>query len=140
MLSTFDQAADYIHLSYRPDVTLLVVRWLRAVSFAEMQEGYQIAREMAYSCGATRWLVDMGRRTDQDAASSGWVGTSLLPAVAAEVASAKFQVAYLLSPERANILAQNPAIRATTETAQLHTAYQLKLFLDEDAAVDWLTR
>ena len=130
--------SDYLHISFRPDLALLVVRWLRAVSFAEVQEGYGIAREMGYSCEAARWLVDMRRRTDQDAASSGWVGTTLLPAVAAEAAPAMFHVAYLLSSERADILKQNPAIRATTDTAQVHPAYHLRLFLDENTALNWL--
>lgn len=138
MLSAPPPTADYLDLSYRPDLATLVVRWLRAVSFPEVQEGFRAAREMSYSRGAARWLVDVRRRTDRDAASSGWVATTLLPAVAAESAPATLHVAYLLSPSRADMLVQDRGLQAATATATAHSAYQLQLFLDEDAALSWL--
>lgn len=138
MLSAPSLTADYLHLSYRPDLATLVVRWLRAVSFAEVQEGFRTAREMSYSYGAARWLVDVRRRTELDAASSGWVATTLLPAVAAETAPATLHVAYLLSPARADLLEQDRGMQAATATAKAHSAYMLRLFLDEGAAVGWL--
>ncbi|SDY07973.1 hypothetical protein [Hymenobacter psychrophilus] len=139
MLSAPPLISDYLSLSYRPDLATLVVRWLRAVSFAEIQEGFRTAREMSYSRGAARWLVDVRRRTELDAASSGWVATTLLPAVAAETAPATLHVAYLLSPARADVLEHDRGMQAATATAQAHSAYALRLFLDEGAAVEWLT-
>ncbi|RFP65167.1 hypothetical protein D0N36_09875 [Hymenobacter lapidiphilus] len=138
MLSDTALTTDYLHLSYCPKMATLVVRWLRAVSFAEVQEGLRAAREMSYSYGAARWLVDVRRRTELDAATSGWVATTLLPAVAAESAPAMLHIAYLLSPTRADMLEHSPGMRAVTATAQAHPAYQLQLFLDEAVAVAWL--
>ncbi|SET72957.1 hypothetical protein [Hymenobacter actinosclerus] len=138
MLPTLPATSDYLNLSYRPDLATLVVRWLRAVSFAEVQEGFRAAREMSYSFGAARWLVDVRRRTELDAASSGWVATTLLPSVAAEAAPAVLHIAYLLSPARADMLEQDGGMRATTATARAHPSYQLQLFLDEGEAVNWL--
>lgn len=140
MLSVDSLTSDYLHLAHRPDLATLVVRWLRAVSFAELQEGLRAAREMSYKHGTARWLVDARRRTELDAASSGWVATTLLPAVATESAPAVLHVAYLLSPARTDVLQQDPGMRTITSTAQSHPAYQLQLFLDEGEAVSWLMR
>ncbi|NVO30486.1 STAS/SEC14 domain-containing protein [Hymenobacter lapidiphilus] len=138
MFSSILGTDDYLHLSYDPDLALLAVRWQRDVSFAEVQEGMRAAREMSYSHGASRWLIDVRCRAQLDAAVSGWVVTTLLPAVANELAPAMLCVAYLFAPDHIAVLQQNPAMRAATVTAQTHPAYKLQLFQDEKEAISWM--
>ncbi|AHJ96523.1 hypothetical protein [Hymenobacter swuensis] len=130
---------EFLDLSYHSDQQILTVRWLRAVSFNELQTGFAAAREQGYTQNAARWLVDVRRRTELDATSSSWVARELLPAVAADVVPATLHVAYLLSPARAEVLRQDAAMRATMAAAQAPTQpYHLQTFLDEVPAVRWL--
>ncbi|MBT2556598.1 hypothetical protein J7E24_02280 [Hymenobacter sp. ISL-91] len=138
MLSSIPGTDDYLHLTYDSGSAMLVVRWRRNVSFAEIQEGMRAAREMSYSHEAARWLIDTRHRSQLDAAISGWVATTLLPAVAAELAPATLRVAYLFAPEHMVVLQQSPAMRAATVTAQTHPAYTLQLLQDEAEAISWM--
>jgi len=131
-------AFDFLDLSYRPDLGVLNIRWLRSVSFGEMQQGFQAALREGQQ-QATRWLVDVRRRTELEADSSQWVARQLLPQAAAQVAPAVLRVAYLLSPARAELLRSNEALREATTAAQAPTQpYRLQTFLDEGPAVQWL--
>lgn len=131
--------ADYLHLSYRPDLHLLTVRWLRAVTFAELQQGFRAAAAEGAAHRAALWLVDVRRRTELDAASSTWVALHLLPEVAAQLAPATLRVAYLLSPMRAQELRRDAGLRdATAASVAPERPYQLATFIDEGPAVRWL--
>ena len=131
--------ADFLDLSYRTDLRILTIRWLRAVSFEELQAGFEAARLQSRVHRAGHWLVDVRRRTELTASSSGWVAHTLLPSIAAELAPATLYVAYLLSPARAEILRTDKEMQATTAAAQAPTQpYRLKTFLDEGPAVSWL--
>ncbi|GAA4373579.1 hypothetical protein [Hymenobacter koreensis] len=130
---------DYLDLSYRPDLRVLTVRWLRSVSFPELQAGFRQALDMALACQAAYWLVDVRRRTEIDAIPSTWVAQHLLPEAAAGLAPATLYVAYLLSPVRAEQIVTNPALQAATAQAQAPTQpYRLETFIDEGPAVQWL--
>ena len=139
MLAAPTLTTEYLDLSYSADAGMLVVRWLRAVSFAEIQEGFRAAREMSYSHETARWLVDVRHRNDLDAAASGWVATTLLPAVAAESAPARLRVAYLLLPSRVELLHSDCGLRAAMAMAEEHPTYTLQVFVNEGEAFSWLT-
>ncbi|MCA8829103.1 hypothetical protein [Hymenobacter pini] len=138
-MNTATSLADFLDLSYRPDLHILTVRWLRAVSHEELQAGFEAARRYGQERHAARWLVDVRRRTELDASSSAWVAETLLPAAAADVVPARLQVAYLLSPARVEILHTDKGMHSVVTTAQQPTqSYQLQTFLDEGPAVNWL--
>lgn len=131
--------ADYLDLSYRPDLRVLTVRWLRAVTFAELQLGFRAAAAEAEAHQAALWLVDVRRRTELDAASSGWVALELLPDAAARLAPATLRVAYLLSPMRAQELRRDAGLREASAASRApERPYQLATFIDEGPAVRWL--
>lgn len=131
--------ADFLDLSYRPDLRILAVRWLRAVTLEELQRGFRAALAEATARQAGRWLVDVRRRTELDAASSGWVALHLLPEAAAALAPAPLVVAYLLSPMRAQELRRDAGLRdATAASVAPERPYQLATFIDEGPAVQWL--
>ncbi|WP_133257065.1 hypothetical protein [Hymenobacter edaphi] len=132
---------DFLDLSYRPDLQTLAVRWLRAVTFAELQQGFRAALAMGLARQATRWLVDVRRRTELDAVPSRWVAEHLLPESAAALAPATLYVAYLLSPMRAHELRRDAGLRDATAVAQAPAQlYRLDTFIDEGPAVQWLLR
>lgn len=130
---------DFLDLAYRPDLRVLTVRWLRAVSFAELQIGFRAALAANATHGASHWLVDVRRRTELEADSSAWVAHELLPVVAATLAPATLYVAYLLSPLRTDQLDRDAGLRAASESAQSAVQpYRLVTFIDEGAALQWL--
>lgn len=130
---------DFLDLTYRPDLRVLAVRWLRAVTFEELQQGFRVAVAVGAAHQATHWLVDVRRRTELDAASSSWVAVQLLPEAAATVAPAPFFVAYLLSPMRAQELRRDAGLRSATALAQEPARpYRLQTFIDEGPAIQWL--
>ncbi|WP_139924045.1 hypothetical protein [Hymenobacter sp. DG01] len=130
--------ADFLDLGYRADIKVLTVRWLRSVSREELQAGFEQARQLSLEQEATRWLVDVRRRSSLDAVSSAWVAQDFLPMVARGLGS-RLMIAYLLSPAREVVLRIDPGMRAATEAA-LNSAqpYSLQTFIDEGPATQWL--
>ncbi|TGE21964.1 hypothetical protein E5K00_17050 [Hymenobacter aquaticus] len=130
---------DFLDLSYRTDLGILTVRWLRAVTFEELRQGFTLALSVAQERRAAYWLVDARRRTELDATSSEWVAQKLLPEAAASLAPAALHVAYLLSPARAEQLRQDSDLRTVVVKAQdASQPYRLHTFLDEGPATQWL--
>jgi len=128
-----------LDLSYRSDLRVLNVRWLRDVSFEELQTGFQSAAALSREHRATHWLVDVRRRTLLDAFQSAWVAQQLLPDVAAALAPAPLHVAYLLSPARLETLRVVPTLADTVAQLQSRPqAYSLRTFAEEGQAIRWL--
>jgi hypothetical protein len=126
-----------LDLSYRADLGVLTLRWLRDVTFDELQTGFQAAAEQSCAHAATHWLVDVRRRALLDAFQSEWVAQQLLPRVAALLAPAPLRVAYLLSPARLENLRVLPTLAATSVQPAAH-AYRLRTFAQEGLAMQWL--
>jgi hypothetical protein len=72
-------APYYIALDYRDDLHLLVVRWLRDVSLAELQAGFAAAEALARQHHASWWVVDVRRRATLVPADPAWVADVFLP-------------------------------------------------------------
>jgi hypothetical protein len=124
-----------VDLSYRPDLRVLTVRWLRDVSFEELQTG----SALAHTHQACRWLVDVRRRTLLDAFQSEWVAQQLLPTVAAQLAPEPLCVAYLLAPGRVENIRLLPDLAQTVARAQDRSqTYGLRTFSEEGRAMQWL--
>ncbi|AIZ63913.1 hypothetical protein PK28_09860 [Hymenobacter sp. DG25B] len=130
-------SSDYLTIDYRPDLHLLTLRWLRDVTFSELQAGFQAAHAAARTAGATRWLIDVRRRLEMDAVPSTWVANQLLPVVAAELPGT-LQVAYLLAPARHEAIQTVPNLKNAVLQAQAPSQpYRLQVFIDEGEAVRW---
>lgn len=130
--------SDYLTIAFRPDLQLLALRWLRDVTFNELQAGFQAAREAARAVGATRWLIDVRRRLELDAVPSTWVANQLLPMVAAELPGT-LQIAYLIAPARQEAINTVPDLKNAVLQAQATAQpYRLQVFIDEGVAVRWV--
>ena len=135
--------ADYLSLTYRPDLQLIVVRWLRDASLPEVQLGHQAVLELALRHGATRWFVDVRRRLLVNNAHSSWVSNEFLPQAAALLPAAVLRVAYLTSLSRQRTIDTQPELRAIISRIQSPESssfcYQWRSFLNEATAMAWLS-
>ena len=128
-----------LDLVYRADLGVLVVRWLRDVTFEELQAGFQAAATLAHAHGSSRWLVDVRRRTLLDGFQSEWVAQKLLPQTAAALAPAPLRVAYLLAPVRFSDIRVQPApLPVPAFGPDLSSTYRLRTFSEEGPAMQWL--
>lgn len=130
--------ADYLGLSYRPDLRMVVLRWLRDASLPEMQIGHQAALYLARHHAATHWFIDVRRRLLVDNTHSSWVIDEFLPQAAA-LLPGPLRVAYLMSPNRQRTIDSQPELQATFSRAQMpNLPYYMQAFMDEAAAINWL--
>ncbi|UOQ80535.1 hypothetical protein [Hymenobacter sp. 5414T-23] len=88
---------DYLTISYRPDLEVLVGRWMRQVSFSEMCQGYYLLLQAAERHQCRQWLIDVRRRYNTDREGAHWMVTEFLPTVAPRLGG-RTHLAYLLAP------------------------------------------
>lgn len=130
--------AEYLNLSYRPDLRMVVLRWLRDTSLSELQLGHQAALHLARQQAAAHWFVDVRRLVVTNSSHSGWVIDSFLPQAAALLAE-PLRIAYLMSPNRQNAIATQPDLRTVISRSQVSGCpYSLRIFLEEASAMTWL--
>ena len=94
--------ADFLELRYRPDLQLLVARWRRPVSAAELRQGYYAILRLAREVSCTCWKVDLRSRNAPDEADRRWLTTEFLTR-AAQRLDGPVCLGYLLTP---SLLAQ----------------------------------
>lgn len=88
---------DFLTLSYRPDLEVLVVRWMRVISLAEMQQGYELLLQAATHHGCRQWLLDARRRNNTDREGAVWMVQDFLPRLHGQLGG-RTALAYLLPP------------------------------------------
>jgi hypothetical protein len=124
-------STDFLAVSFRPDLGLLLGRWLRAVSETEMQAGYANLRRATLHCGATSWFIDSRRRASHSHFSPEWVTTAFLPALQHELGRPLY-VSFLMLPDYLRGRVDAPGSCPSTSPVQF------ACFLDEGAAHAWL--
>jgi len=118
--------ADFLELRYRPDVQLLVARWRRPVSGAELRQGYYAMLRLAREVNCACWKVDLRSRNAPDEADRRWVNTEFLTS-AAQRLDGPVCLGYLLTP---SLLAQlGPPTAGPSRVA---------FFSEEGPLTDWL--
>ncbi|MFD2787273.1 hypothetical protein [Hymenobacter rubripertinctus] len=129
----------YISITFRADLTLLIVRWLRDVSQAELQQGYGQVLAIALEHQARHWLIDSRRRNQSDEAMVSWLAQEYLPGISARLQGQSVRLACLVAAT------WQPAAAGATPLAVLAKApaqgsshYHIQLFGDEGAAMQWL--
>ena len=122
-----------LDLLHRPDLPVLIARWHREVSPAELRAGYEALLVAADAAACGRWLLDLRRREDLTEPSvTAWFSQTFAPALRGRYPEA-VRLAFLVSPLRAGqpVMAVVSAADADCEIAT---------FIDEAAAHDWLAR
>ncbi|TGE17773.1 hypothetical protein [Hymenobacter elongatus] len=129
-----------LDLLYRPDLDLLMVRWLADVSFTELQAQYEAILIEGQSHHTLRWLLDVRRRAVPTQEAAQWVTHNWLPRAAAAISSGWLQLAYFISPTRDEVMHSDVLVQPIVQAALAPTQpYDLRMFKDEGDAVRWLT-
>ena len=118
--------ADFLELRYRPDVQLVVARWRRPVSAAELRQGYYAILRLAREVNCACWKVDLRSRNAPDEADRRWVNTEFLTR-AAQRLDGPVCLGYLLTP---SLLAQ---LGTPTDGPN-----RVAFFSEEGPLTDWL--
>jgi len=123
--------ASGLTLAHRPDLGVLIARWQREVTPAELQSGYLAIRAAADAADCGQWLLDLRRREDViEPAVNAWFGREFAPSLRGRYERAA-RLAFLVSPRRA----QQPV---TAMVSAADTDCQLATFMDEAEAYRWL--
>lgn len=134
--------ADTTTLSivFRPDLNLLIVRWLRDVSKTELREGYAEARQVAVQHQAYGWLIDSRRRSESDAEMVDWLANDYLPGLSPALNQQLVRLGCLVAatwqPSSAPVTPL--AVLAHANSPTTAQGYQVRLFGDEGTAMRWL--
>ena len=118
--------ADFLELRYRPDMQVLVARWRRPVSAAELRQGYYAILRLAREVNCACWQVDLRSRNAPDEADRRWLTADFLTS-AAQRLDGPVCLGYLLSP---SLLAQMGSPTASTN--------RVAFFSEEGPLTDWL--
>ncbi|WP_303309789.1 hypothetical protein [Hymenobacter sp. BT730] len=126
---------DFLHVAYRADLDILFGRWMRLVTQAEMQEGYQYLLEQAAAHSCQNWLLDARRRINTDKEGAQWMVQSFVAGAAARLGG-RLQLAYLLGP----IMLRNQEADAAFPPAAFFEGkpFCAERFIEEGEAIAWL--
>lgn len=126
--------SDYLRLSYRPDLQLLIMRWTRPATSQEHREGYAAALALARQEQAGRWLIDLRSRGLADLPDLQWVLNDFRHDFQATLPTATRRIAYLTTPYHADIL--RPRLAEFDHDTSNST--RLQVFTEELPAQQWL--
>lgn len=128
-------SADYLSLTHRPDMGVLVARWQRQPLLEEFQHGYWQMLDMATAQQCRYWLIDCRRRDNANNQNVQWMLEAFFPALAAQLGPPTY-LAYLFSPQH---LADIEADTTVPALAYFNDRpYHVKRFIDEHHAMEWL--
>jgi hypothetical protein len=123
--------APGLSLVYRPDLEVLIARWQREISPAELKSGYEAVLVSADEALCNRWLLDLRRREDViEPVVNAWFTHEFAPSLRGRYVL-PVRIAFLVSPLRA----QQPVTAMVGASA---TDCQLATFTDEAHAYHWL--
>jgi len=120
--------ADFLELRYRADVQLLVARWRRPVSAAELRQGYYAILRLAREVNCACWQVDLRSRNAPDEADRRWLTAEFLTS-AAQRLEGPVCLGYLLTPK---LLEQMGGPTASNN--------RVAFFSEEGPLTAWLTQ
>jgi hypothetical protein len=127
--------SEYLSVSFRPDLNMLVARWLREVSGEETREGYHQILAAARQINCPFWLLDGRRRQPADAATTQWGFQEFFPMLSSQMRQNVF-LSQLLSPYYQQITQELPVFQESE--ANTTQTYHMRRFNNEASAVQWL--
>jgi hypothetical protein len=126
---------DFLEITYRADLGVLVARWLRPVDLAELQAGYEHTLKTAQAGAGRRWLIDVRRRFNTHQVGAQWMVSSLLPRLEPALGG-RSRLAYLLAPLYLRDASADSAFPPPTYFEG--KPFVGERFIEEDAAIAWL--
>jgi hypothetical protein len=125
----------YLQYQFRPDLAVLVGRWLCQPTEEELQTGYHSLLDAAATFGARLWLVDARRRSTANQQSTAWMTEHFFPLLPQRLGS-PVNLAYLFMPTHLQELEHDPAVPALTYFDG--RPYHVQRFTEEQPAMEWL--
>ncbi|HEX8349531.1 MAG TPA: hypothetical protein VF598_06205, partial [Hymenobacter sp.] len=124
-------APDYLHATYRPDLSILVGRWMRSVETAELRSGYASLLTKAEEQACPFWLLDTRRRLTVEQADIHWMMEEFYPLVFSRLRQTVY-FAFLLAPNQLTEVLANPSLPPLSYFDG--RPYQVERFIDERLA------
>ena len=128
---------DFLEISYRADLDLLLGRWLRPIELGEMQQGYHMLLEAAVTGQCRQWLLDVRRRQNTHKVGAQWMVGTFLPQLAAHLGG-RTRLAYLMAPMYMRDTEADAAFPPATFFDD--KPFIGERFIEENAALDWLRK
>lgn len=125
---------EYLTITYRDDLRMLVARWLRPTSSAETREGYHYILKASVYFKCPYWLLDGRRRLPADDETTNWGLFEFFPQLSTQVGQ-QVCMSQLLSPTYQQVTDAMPAFQ---QLESMPLTYKMRRFNDEAQAVDWL--
>ena len=126
---------DYLEISYRADLDLLIARWLIPIELPRMQQGYQLLLEAARAGNCRRWLLDVRRRLNTHQVGAQWMVSTFLPQLGVQLGG-RTRLAYLLAPVYLRDAAADSAFPLPAYFEG--KPYIGERFIEENTAIAWL--
>jgi hypothetical protein len=129
---------DGFTLTYLPDQHLLIGRWMRPATLAELQAHYAELLQAAQAHGNCRhWLLDVRRRTINDPEAARWFGEEFGPKLPT-VLGQPVVVAYFARVGQ-DVAATDPTLGENIRQGYFHGA-KYHYFDLESEALAWLAQ
>ena len=128
-------ALDFLDCGFRPDLGVLVGRWLRPASTEESKQGYEHFLLAARQHGCRLWQMDVRRRPRVDNATLSWLFGDFFP-TAARALGGPIYLSTLLAPGLLQELAGHAAL--PPPDADPTQPCHLGRFITELEALTWL--
>jgi len=126
-------AREFLDLTYRDDVCFIINRILRPLAPTEIQEAYALMLDAANQHDCQHWLIDLRRDTSYRAE----LLTTFFPQAHDRVGKITY-LAYLVSPSLLTEMEDRGDVPIPEHYDNL--PFRAQLFVDEQAAQDWLSR
>ena len=126
-------------IHYRPDLSVLVVRWPADAALLQLQADFTAVLAAAQQHNAARWLLDVRRRERISVELGRWTTTLFYPQAASRLAPQILHISVLCSPARMAVYAADPVqMQYLTYGLAPERPYYMHLFGDEGTAMEWL--
>ena len=122
--------SDFLALRYRSDLHVLVGRWQRPVSEAELKQGYQAMLRAAQQTNCPFWQLDLRIRQAVTPAATEWLLTEFLPQLL-DPLPGSMCLGYLVRP--AHLAQEIPQLPASL-------GVRVAFFVEEGPLHDWLSQ
>lgn len=129
------QVDNFLDISYRADLDVLVARWLRPVDLPELQAGYEQILTTCQARNCRRWLIDVRRRYNTHQMGAQWMMSNLLPRLGPTLGG-RTRLAYLLAPMYLRDSAADSAF--PPQSYFEGKPFIGERFTEESAAIEWL--
>jgi hypothetical protein len=129
------EADEYLSLTHRPDLGVLVARWLRQPLPEELHQGYWQMLDVALAQQCRYWLVDARRRANANQQNTRWMMETFFPVVGAKLGHSVY-LAFLFAPSHLAEIEADSSVPPLTYFDD--RPYHVQRFTDEHHAMEWL--